>query len=44
MTQSGHERRKIAAVQNNPESHSQAMAATKVRSLTLPKYRWSPII
>src|SRR6516165_2273170 len=32
------------AVQTNPESHSRAMAASKVRPLALPKYRWSPII
>src|SRR5262249_45806618 len=29
---------------NNPESNSCAMAASKVQSLALPKYRWPPII
>jgi hypothetical protein len=44
LTQSGYERLTIAAVQTNPESHCRAMAASKVRSLALPKYRWPPII
>src|SRR5262249_2454410 len=44
LTRSGHERLKIAAVQTNPESHSRAMAASKVGSLALPKFHWSPTI
>src|SRR5215471_16522727 len=44
LTRSGHEQLRIAAVQTNPESDSRAMAASKVRSLALPKFHWSPTI
>ena len=44
LTQSGHGRLKIAAVQTNSEPQLLGMSASKARSLPLPKYRGSPIL